>query len=109
MIENEQIKKKLITISCPVCGMQYLPAEIFIPDNFVGKPSNIEKTISGKVDLFDGTTMDLQEDYTCDRCNSRFKVIANVSFRSVEYDGKNKFEETYSHPITQRVSLFEDI
>ena len=50
MYEN---KRKLITIECPVCNTSYLPAEIFLPNSFLGKPYDIEKTSTGKIDMFE--------------------------------------------------------
>ena len=40
---NIRERKKDIVITCPHCGREYLPAEIYVPDAFFGKPSDIEK------------------------------------------------------------------
>lgn len=101
-------KKKLLTIVCPKCGMEYLPAEIYLPDTFIGKPYNIERAPSGKIDMFDGCSMDVNEDYICDRCGTKFKVSATVQFKAIEYNAKNQFSESYISPMnTERISLFE--
>ena len=78
-------KKNSKIIVCPCCGAEYLPGEIYLPDYFVGQPTNIEKTYSeGKIMYYNGKDMDLEEHFTCDRCNTRFKVKAKVSFETEE-------------------------
>ena len=100
-------RDRLITITCPTCGQNYLPAEIFIPDAFFGKPSEIEKTSDGKIDYFSGKGMDTVEEYVCDKCGAKFKVVANVMFKTFEQPGKN-FTTTYVSPLhSEKVTLFE--
>lgn len=100
--------KKLITIECPKCGCSYLPAEIYLPNSFLGRPYDIEKTPTGKIDVFDGSTMDTVEEYVCDYCDTHFRVVANVSFKTYEIDDKKKFSNTYVSPLhTKKISLFE--
>ena len=55
-------------IKCPDCGAEYLPAEIFYPDEFFGKPNSIEKDVYGKLLFFNGNDMNLTETYRCDYC-----------------------------------------
>ena len=99
--------KKLITISCPFCGQKYLPAEIYLPDSFLGKPYDIEKTQLGEIDIFDGKSMDTVEEYTCDKCNKRFRVVANINFKTYDAESR-KFNPTYVSQLhTQKISLFE--
>ena len=108
MMYNVSSKKKLITIECPVCGCSYLPAEIYLPNSFLGKPYDIEKTHTGKIDIFDGTSMNLNEEYVCDKCGTRFRIVANVNFKTYEVDSKKQFNNTYVSPLhTQKISLFE--
>ena len=102
------INKKLVTIECPRCGCSYLPAEIYLPNSFLGKPSEIEKTHTGKIDVFDGMSMNTVEEYVCDRCGTKFRVVAHVNFKSFEVDDSKKFNSTYVTPLhTQKISLFE--
>ena len=68
-------------ITCPNCGAEYAPCEIFMPDSFLGKSKFIEKDIQGKI-IFNDSDMCLDESYTCDKCNAPFKVFAKVSFAS---------------------------
>ncbi len=69
-----------LVIRCPVCGQAYLPAEIYLPDDSLGKPHDIVKTTDGKIDFYFGQKQDLDADYICDNCSSHFKVHANISF-----------------------------
>ena len=43
------MNKKIITIECPYCGAEYLPAEIIVPNSFFGKPTNIERDFNHKI------------------------------------------------------------
>ena len=40
-IEEIILNKKFSVITCPFCGKEYLPAEIFIPKVFFGNPQII--------------------------------------------------------------------
>lgn len=95
--------KALEIIRCPVCGCEYLPAEIFLPNAFLGKPSHIMKQ-NKHIDAFDGASMNTQEVYICDECNSSFKIFARVTFNTVE-NTKQDFENDYITPL-QKNSLF---
>ena len=79
-------KTNTITISCPNCGRQYLPAEIYIPQEFFGKPNNISRFVDGSIDTFFGKAMDLNEWYVCDMCDKKFTVKAKVRFDTVLED-----------------------
>ena len=96
-------KKSDIIIKCPKCGREYLPAEIYLPDSFLGKPKNIFKDDNGRIDDYMGKNMDLKEEFICDGCGVKFDIAAKVSFNStisktdtkVPYKTKiiiNKFE-----------------
>lgn len=82
-------KEKLDVIVCPNCGMEYLPAEIFLPDAFVGHPQNIEKDSLGKVCSFSGLSSDTAEEYVCDGCKSLFRVSARVNYMTTIRDKFN--------------------
>ena len=51
---------KNLVIKCPKCGYEYLPAEIFFPDVLLGEPSNIIRDEEGKVEFFEGNSMNLK-------------------------------------------------
>ncbi len=74
--------KQLRVIKCPTCGYEYLPAEIYLPNEFLGKPKAIMKTISGKIIGFDGIKMNDTETYKCDNCDTLFEVVSTTYFTS---------------------------
>lgn len=72
----------MLTIVCPYCGAEYLPAEIFYPDEFMGKPSRIEKDEKGKIQIAPNSDMNLKESYVCDYCGHKLYVTAKVEFKA---------------------------
>jgi DNA-directed RNA polymerase subunit RPC12/RpoP len=74
--------KQLRIIKCPKCGMEYLPAEIYYPNVFLGTPLNVMRSIEGKILGFDGTSMNDTETYKCDNCDSLFEVVSTTNFTS---------------------------
>lgn len=85
-------------IECPKCGRQYLPAEVFVPKAFFGKPRDIVRDVYGKILEFEDTSLDLSESFTCDKCNTIFDVRAKISFATNNNKLEN-FDEEYSSPI----------
>lgn len=92
---------KDIFITCPHCGRQYLPAEIFYPNEFFGKPRDIERKDNLQIDSYFGKPMQLDEDYECDNCFKKFRVTAKLQFK-VEELAKYDMSRAY---IT---NLFDD-
>lgn len=74
--------KQLRVIKCPECGYEYLPAEIYLPNDFLGKPKNIMKDSNGKILGFDGIKMNDTETYKCDNCDTLFEVVSTTYFAS---------------------------
>jgi DNA-directed RNA polymerase subunit RPC12/RpoP len=74
--------KQLRIIKCPTCGYEYLPAEIFMPNEFLGKPKNIVKDVYGKILGYEGIKMNDTETYKCDSCNTTFEVVSTTNFVS---------------------------
>lgn len=87
----------LKTIKCPYCGYEYLPGEIYVPNNFLGKPTKIFRD-NGKVYSSEGIPQDLSESYICDNCNKNFIVITRVMYET-HADPKYKFDEEYTTTI----------
>lgn len=73
---------KKTSIKCPHCGTEYLPGEIYIPNYFVGQPTDIIKDEKGAVLGFEGSDMETSEQYTCDLCGQTFRVDAIVTFKT---------------------------
>lgn len=100
-------KNELIVITCPHCGAEYLPAEIYYPNELLGKPKHIERDSNNKIITFDGHTMNNKEAYICDFCSKKFFVEANISFETKNTD-KYDFDTDYVSPlIEKKISLFE--
>ena len=74
--------KQLRIIKCPTCGYEYLPAEIFLPNEFLGKPKNIIKNSDGKIVGYEGIKMNDTELYRCDNCDCTFEIISTTNFIS---------------------------
>lgn len=97
------LDKNIQVITCPVCGHQYLPSEIFFPDDLVGKPTEIFKDNLGKIDFYLGEDPNLTEDYVCDSCGTHFKVQAVINYKTeVE---EEKFDEEYVSNFTKPKKL----
>lgn len=73
---------KKTTIRCPQCNAEYLPAEIYFPDTFLGEPYNIIKDENNNILGFSGDDMITTETYVCDNCGKKFSVDASVTFRT---------------------------
>ena len=72
--------KQLRVIKCPTCGYGYLPAEIYLPNDFLGKPTSIVKDVEGKIIGFEGVSMNDTEQYKCDNCDTTFEVVSTTYF-----------------------------
>lgn len=98
--------RKFEIITCPKCGREYLPAELYIPDAFFGRPKDIVRDIYGIILDYEGTSVDLQESYICDKCNTNFVVKAKIGF-TTEITKLDNFDEEYISPIHKN-TLFLD-
>ena len=99
--------RKFDTIACPNCGYEYLPAEIYVPKAFFGKPFMLERDASGKLINYEGSSIDLFETYTCDKCNHTFRIVAKIGF-TTEEDKLENFDEEYSSPICKSALFLEE-
>jgi DNA-directed RNA polymerase subunit RPC12/RpoP len=99
--------KRFDIIYCPECGMEYLPAEIYLPNELLGKPYHIIKDFKGSILDFTGNSMNMKESYICDKCGSKFRVTARVNFKSEIID-KESFDKEYITKIPSKIRLFED-
>ena len=92
-------------IICPHCGAEYLPCELYLPNSFLGHPSEIQKDSDGKIINIFGKDMDLNEFYRCDYCNKKFTVSAKIKF-IVDSNTKD-FDNQYKTKLT-KPGLFLD-
>lgn len=76
------MKKYDKIIKCPYCGAEFLPAEIYYPEDFLGEPVDIVKDENGEIVTFDGTNMNLEETFVCTHCDKEFLVTASVEFET---------------------------
>ena len=76
-------------IKCPHCNSEYLPAEIYDPNYFLGKPKNIVRSQKGELLGYEGIPMTLTEEFECEKCGNSFDVFAKISF----FIGKDEEQE----------------
>ena len=94
-------------IVCPICGQSYLPAEIFMPEDILGKPKEIFKTSSGKVDFYTGKEPDFVEEYICDNCSTHLVIRAKLSF-DVQPRENTNISEHITHFNRQKKNILEE-
>lgn len=99
--------RKFELIECPTCRCEYLPAEIYVPFPFFGSPKFINRDENGKIVTFENTSMDTQEVYTCDKCNTTFKINAKLVF-TTEVDKTENFDEEYTSTLQKNVLFLEE-
>lgn len=106
----ENLNKERYLVRCPVCGQEYLPAELFMPSDFLGNPKDIVKRRDGKIDFYLGEEPTLETDYICDNCGTKFKTVAKVYFESSVEDSFVKDYETKLkvNIKSNEVDLFEN-
>lgn len=68
-------------LTCPKCGREYTPAEIFYPTEFFGNPKTVLRDEIGKIESITGTDMNTTEYYECDMCGCEIKVEAEIQFK----------------------------
>ena len=79
-------RKKDTIIKCPVCGAEYLPSEIFFPNDLIGKQTEIVKDERGKVLHYDDCDLCLEQEFVCEHCGNRFITKATVSYQTCDPD-----------------------
>ena len=97
-------------ITCPCCGQEFLPAEIFYPDDLIGKPKEIYKTSSGKIDFYTGEDQCYNELYICDNCRNLLHVHADVKYTVNVVKDDEEFDEEFVSKFNKptKFSLKED-
>lgn len=107
IFENSAISKQEI-IKCPKCGREYLPAEVYYPKDFFGNPQDILRNNQGEIEDCLGSSLNTTEHYTCDSCNTCFKVTAKVSFKTVEVPKYGVSKPYRTQLFGSRIVLDED-
>lgn len=100
MLDNN---KKTSIIRCVHCGAQYLPAEIYMPGAFLGRPDDLVKDSLGKIlyeDYRDGQEPDMIEHFVCEYCGKPFIIEATVTYKTMAEEPEKDF-------TTQYVSLLD--
>ena len=98
--------RKNEVITCPHCGREYLPAEIFVPRSFFGSPYEIERDYEGKILDFMGKNLDCKESYVCEQCDKTFYINTQIKFNT-DIEDNNQFSEEYSISL-KKPALFLD-
>ena len=91
-------------IECPNCGYQYLPCEIFLPDNILSKSYHIERDDKGKIIDALEFNPEFKEKYICDKCNQVFECELKLSF-NYKMDKNLNFGEDYIVPIKKKEKI----
>lgn len=95
MITEKQI------IRCPFCGAEYVPSEIYYPDDFLPDVSDLTKDAGGKIIACASKPMNLEEEYVCDYCGHAFTAVADVVLSAKKCE-EHDFGFDYSAPIYDR-------
>lgn len=108
----DSLERDSFLIRCPVCGQEYLPAELFLPSDLLGNPKDIVKRNDGKIDFYLGEKPTYETEYVCDNCCSHFKVKAKLFFETTTNDEDN-FDAEYESKLkvnllSEVVDLFND-
>lgn len=80
----EQNQKKWPTIKCPHCGYEYVPSEIFLPGDFLGRPESLIRDALGKIiylEYREGYEPLQSEQYICDSCDKPFVVEPVITYK----------------------------
>lgn len=95
MIEEKHL------IRCPHCGAEYLPSEIFFPDDFLPAPDDVVRDGAGRIVACSQSALNVSEEYECDYCGRVFEAIAEVAFGSRACE-IHDFGRDYSSPLYER-------
>ena len=88
-------KVKYFAFKCPKCGAEYTIAEVFYPENLLGKPGDIIRDDKGKILVITGKEPNLEEDWECEYCGTNFKVKLDIK-PTVLYDKRFDFNDDFS-------------
>ena len=99
--------EETVKIVCPICGAEYLPMEIFMPEEFFGRPDEVIRDPADKIEFFIGKGMNLNEEYVCDVCGATMRVKAKLSFEvSTDPVEEDEYVTTFERP--KKIQLSEE-
>lgn len=98
--------KELVVVKCPICGQEYLPSEIFMPESVFGKQYDITKDESGCIKFYLGDDPDYEEIYVCDSCGSKLKINMKMTFDVEQIDNEEDYETKINKP--KKLNLKEE-
>ena len=90
--------RKTPVIKCPHCQAQYLPAEIYMPNAFLGRPEDLVKDSLGKIiyeDYREGQEPEMIEHFICDYCDKPFVIEATVTYKTMTEEPEKDFSTQY--------------
>lgn len=88
-----------VVIKCPHCGWEYLPGEIFMPGELIGKPDTVIRDALGKIiytDYKEGEEPTLVEHFECEHCGKPFVAEAVISFKVKKEEEELDFSSPYA-------------
>lgn len=104
-----RMKDDRLIIKCPHCGAEYMPSEIFYPEDLLPNSEIVTKDDKGRIIAQAGSPMNLEEDFVCEYCNHAFTAKADFSFSSEKNEGHDfGFECSLPMYDRERVELKED-
>lgn len=83
-------------IKCPYCGFEYHPSEVFMPDDFTGRPDNLVKDPLGKILYVDYQTNyepNPEEHFVCENCDRTFVVDCSITYKVRKESAELDFKE----------------
>ena len=98
MATSEQ-QKKWPVIRCPHCGMEFAPAEIFMPGDLIGEPTTVLRDALGKIiyqEYDEGSEPAQVGHYVCDECGKSFIVEPVIMYKVKKEDEAKDFSELSS-------------
>ena len=98
MVTSEQ-QKKWPVIRCPHCGMEFVPAEIFMPGDLIGEPDNVIRDALGRIiyqEYDEGNEPAQVGHYVCDECGKPFTVEPIIMYKVKKEDEAKDFSELSS-------------
>lgn len=103
------MREEKLIIKCPYCGAEYIPSELYYPEDFLPNVKDMVKDENENIIAYTGNIMNLVEEYTCDKCGHTFKVIAEIKFKTEKCPQHDfDFEHEVKVYDRERTELSED-